>query len=278
MFAGEGEPLLHKDLPLFVATAREAGIDVSITTNGSLGRYELWQDVLPHLTWLRFSLDAGDDITYARVHGVSSIVYAQALQSISDAVRVKQELGLKATVGVQFLVLPENENSVEAAILTLQGLGVDYLTLKSYSRHPKMLKDKEVVYQQEIIEQLAEVAQKHQESSRMAIVFRRESMLAYTAQEKKFTHCRALPFGGYICANGDFYSCSTFIGDSRFLAGNLNEQDMQEILYGSSRRASVELGLNALQINEECRFNCRMARVNEFLEILAHEPEHINFI
>lgn len=70
MFAGEGEPLLHKDLPLFVKTAKEAGIDVSITTNGSLGNYALWKELLPYLTWIRFSVDAGTADVYANVHRV----------------------------------------------------------------------------------------------------------------------------------------------------------------------------------------------------------------
>jgi hypothetical protein len=58
----------------------------------------------------------------------------------------------------------------------------------------------------------------------------------------------------------------------------MNQQDMEEILFGPSRRATVELGLNGLHISKECRVNCRMARVNEFLQMLADEPEHVNFI
>ena len=35
-FAGEGEPLLHKDLGVFVKTAHERGIKVSMSSNASL--------------------------------------------------------------------------------------------------------------------------------------------------------------------------------------------------------------------------------------------------
>ncbi len=33
MFAGEGEPFLHKDLPQMVALSKDSGVDVGITTN-----------------------------------------------------------------------------------------------------------------------------------------------------------------------------------------------------------------------------------------------------
>ena len=34
MFAGEGEPLLHKDIGLFTQKAKGYGLDIAITTNG----------------------------------------------------------------------------------------------------------------------------------------------------------------------------------------------------------------------------------------------------
>jgi len=68
MFAGEGEPLLHKDIAELVAYARSYNLDVAITTNGVLLSAELTEKILPELSWLRISLNAGTDKTYSIIH------------------------------------------------------------------------------------------------------------------------------------------------------------------------------------------------------------------
>jgi cyclic pyranopterin phosphate synthase len=47
MYAGEGEPLIHKDIAGIVTTTKQSGIDVAITTNGVLLTKSLSEQVLP---------------------------------------------------------------------------------------------------------------------------------------------------------------------------------------------------------------------------------------
>ena len=68
MYAGEGEPLLHKDIGELILYTRTAGIDVSVTTNGVLFSKDLAEKCLGALSWIRVSLDAGRKETYARIH------------------------------------------------------------------------------------------------------------------------------------------------------------------------------------------------------------------
>lgn len=278
MFAGEGEPLMHEDLARMVATAKGAGIDVSITTNGSLGSSQRWAELLPHLTWLRFSLDAGSAEAYASVHGVAPKVFGQTLASLEAALELRDRMGLETTIGVQYLVLPENWRDIENALERFTRLGVDYLALKPFSLNPKMLRHGDVAYQEEMIEHLDQVTGRYQGRSRTNVIFRREAMNAYMNRSQNYRHCHALPFWGYICASGDLYTCAVFIGDERFKAGNINQQDMAEVFFGQARRDSVCLGQRDLSVGEECRLNCRMARANEFLEHLSLPPQHVNFI
>lgn len=70
MFAGEGEPLLHANISAFVRHAKENGLAVAITTNGVLFNREEAEECLPYLSWIRFSVDAGDPEVYARVHRI----------------------------------------------------------------------------------------------------------------------------------------------------------------------------------------------------------------
>ena len=278
MWAGEGEPLLHPGLEQMVATAKGAGIDVSITTNGALGNRERWAAMLPHLTWLRFSMDAARDATYSRVHGVKSGSLERTLASLQAALDLRRQRELGVTIGVQFLVLEENLEDIAPALELYSRMGVDYLALKPFSRNPRMLGDKDQDYQDQTIEKVAALVKAHGQEGPTKVVFRAESMRKYKDKERPFQHCHALPFWGYICASGDFYTCAIFIGDQRFRVGNINQEDMAHILHGPARQASVRLGASELAVEGECRFNCRMARVNEFLDTLVQTPAHVNFI
>ncbi len=46
MYAGEGEPLLHRQIDKIIRLTKSAGIDVSVTTNGVLLNKELSEKIL----------------------------------------------------------------------------------------------------------------------------------------------------------------------------------------------------------------------------------------
>ena len=278
MFAGEGEPLLHKDLPVMVKAAKDAGIDVSLTTNGATGTYEIWNEILPCLTWARFSVDAGTSKIYAKVHNVTENIFNKTINCIKEAVNVKKKYNLNTQIGIQFVVIEENYKDLEKAICLFREMGVDYLSIKPYSLHPGMINKKEVVYNKEIIQYIQKIVDAYKEKPEMDVIFRKDALESYANQKITFSHCNALPFWGYISSKGDFYTCSVFIGDERFKAGNIYKESMESIFSGKKRMNSIEFGKNELSINGECRTNCRMARINEFLEFLENKPMHINFI
>jgi GTP 3',8-cyclase len=277
MYAGEGEPLLHKGLRQIIETTKASGIDASLTTNGTVGSSELWGDILPDLSWVKFSVDAGTSGVYSRIHNVSEKFFDKTLGSISDAVKIKRDRHLGVALGVQFLVLRDNIADVENAIRLFSRVGVDYLVLKPFSLHPQMLKKMDVLYTEEEINDLQALVDRYTGTSTMDIVFRKGTMMRYVQDGKEYRHCLALPFWGYISSNGDFYTCSVYIGDEQFRTGNIYLNTVEEILFGEKRRASIGYAAEELLI-EECRKNCRMARVNEFLELLGKKPEHVNFI
>jgi MoaA/NifB/PqqE/SkfB family radical SAM enzyme len=279
MFAGEGEPLLHKGLPTWVESAKQSGIDVSITTNGGPATKELWGQLIPHLSWLRFSVDAGSPTVYSKVHSVPDYAFEKTVQNIRDALAVRDQIGSNCTIGVQYLMIWDNLADVENAIRLFSELGVDYFALKPYSEHPQMLNKSGFNYSEEDISRVRKIVSSHQaRGGKTRIIFREAATANYSENGKKFSHCRALPFWGYISSLGDFHSCSVFLNDDRFKVGNVYSDDMKTIFYGKKRHASVAFGATNLEVGFECRVNCRMARVNEFLEFLDNKPDHINFI
>lgn len=278
MFAGEGEPLLHRDIPSFVRVAKESGIDVSMTTNGAFGNCDIWEEILPYMEWVRFSLDAGSAGTYSRVHNVPESHFSRSLNSIKDAVKTRRDLNLKTAIGIQFLVINENLSDIRSVLELLPELGVDYLTLKPYSLHPQMTRKRDITYSEGMLSEIEDAVNSFSHSNCTDIIFRRSAFRKYSNGIKEYSRCSALPFWGYISSKGDFYTCSVFLGDERFIAGNIYDNTMSDIIFGEARSKSINYGEQELDTTKECRLNCRMARVNEFLESLKREPDHLNFI
>jgi radical SAM protein with 4Fe4S-binding SPASM domain len=283
MFAGEGEPLLHSHVYDLAASAYANGIDASITTNGSIspGR---WRFLLPLLTWLRFSVDAGTANVYAKIHGCKPDRFVDLLHGIDCALQIKQEIGLNTTIGLQFVLMEENVSDLEAFFRAFtcgeahqagDVLLPDYLTIKPYSYNPfshHVLPKPCVI---EDVERFLELCEKYRHTG-TEIYFREDAMRVYEAQEHNFQHCHALPFTGIIASDGNFYACPVWT-DERFLCGNIYKESMEDIFYGKRRREVIEFGASELDVST-CRVNCRMARTNEFLRKWDHEPQHVNFI
>jgi len=278
MFAGEGEPLLHPQLTDIVQHTNKSGIDVSITTNGMNGNYQLWNNILPSLKWLRFSIDAAGPETYASVHGVSGTCFNRTLSSLRNALEIKKLKNLPVTIGVQFLMIRQNLADIEKAIGCYEEMGVDYLSFKPYSEHPQMLNKSGFTYTCEMIEAVDKIVGMRSENSKIPIIYRKRATQAYAKGIHKYSSCCAIPFWGYVSSKGDFYTCSVYLNDERFKVGNIYSDDMNSIFSGQRRKKSIDYAEYELDLGQECRLNCRMARINEFLDFLKQKPEHINFI
>lgn len=278
MFAGEGEPFLHPALASLVTTAKDSGIDVSITTNGSAGARDAWEKIIPQLSWIRFSIDAGTPETYAKVHGVAADSFRKTLDNVAQAVAIKKSASAKTTIGVQYLLLGHNMGEIQQAIQLFDSLGVDYISFKPYSEHPQMLNKSGFNYTAEMLAEVERIIEASRPSVSAQLIYRKNSATHYQQGNMGFTSCHALPFWGYISSKGDFHTCSVFLNDERFMVGNIYQQDMQAIILGERRRQSIEYGCTRLHSQDECRLNCRMARANEYLSFLSNVPDHINFI
>lgn len=280
MFAGEGEPLLHPRIVEIVAYTQKCGIDVAITTNGMIGNAGIWDKLLPSLTWIRFSIDAATPETYATVHGTPKTTFERTITSLNEAVRVKREHNLSVTVGVQFLMIQQNIPDIEAALNLYSDIGVDYLSFKPYSEHPQMLNKSGFTYSLEMIDVIEKTVNAFliNNKTKTSIIFRKAATKAYSSETQRFNSCCALPFWGYVSSKGDFYTCSVYLNDDRFKVGNIYSETMEAIVFGEMREKSIVFAEHELEIGHECRLNCRMARINEFLNFLDHKPQHINFI
>src|SRR3989338_3706370 len=68
LLAGEGEPLLNKGIVPMLKESLRQGIDAALNSNAILLSEEISYNILPALTWARFTIQASDPDTYAEIH------------------------------------------------------------------------------------------------------------------------------------------------------------------------------------------------------------------
>ena len=259
MFAGEGEPLLHKNIDLIVEGTVRSGIDVSFTTSGTLLNK---LDPRERCQWVKVSVNAGTSKTYAAVHRTKERDWDTVWENIGSAVKRKGE----CMIGVQTLLLPEIQNEIQNLYDLCDARGVDYFVVKPYSQHKFSVTHayEDVVTREPVIR-----------TNHTQFIFRKA---AYETKEIAYEKCQATPnFWAYVMASGEVYSCSAYLLDERFRLGNINTQSFREIWQGEKRKENWRFVREELNIHE-CRVNCRMQRVNVYLDELTNGVPGRNFI
>lgn len=268
MFAGTGEPLLHKKIDAINLSAVGSGLDTAFTTNGILlDRLAS----LEHCTWVKVSLNAGTQDTYAAIHQTERKDWNRVWKGIRNAVKRKGA----CTLGVQCVVLPENCYEMQSMAQMCADAGVDYLVLKPYSQGTFSLTHKyEGVDYKAMREYLQGVTELSTDTFK--VIYRANAMGQEITGKHGFDKCNATPFMWcYSMADGRMFTCSAHLMDERFCIGNLNEESFQEIWEGERRRANWNL-MKSFNI-KKCRLSCRMAQANKYLQDFER-VQHIAFI
>lgn len=272
MFAGEGEPLMHRDIADLVPYAKQQGLDVAITTNGVLFDRKKLEAILPSLSWVRFSVDAGMPSTHKMIHRGGQSDFEKILTNLRDAVAIKRKENLSVVIGVQFLLIPENIDDLDPFVTTFRDIGVDNVQIKPYSQHPLSKNRYSIEYTE--YQKLEERVKKFSTSG-FQVIFR--SQTAERLMNKRdYPECYGMPFFTLIESDGSLIPCMMFYQNLEFCYGNLNDNSFAEIWQGEKRKSVLrKLTKNK---TEHCRDGCRLDAINRYLFHLKNPHAHVNFI
>jgi GTP 3',8-cyclase len=276
MYAGEGEPFLHKDIAGIIKHTKKSGIDVSITTNGVLLNELLADEILADIEWIKVSINGANKDTYAKIHRSKPDDFEAVIKNMKYAVKRRSENGYKCALGMQLLLIPENQHEAEPLAELARDIGMDYLVIKPYSQHPLSKTDRYKSIKYSEYTNLADMLAKFN-TSEFSVIFRMQTMKKWDDAGRNYKRCVALPFWSYIDAGGNVWGCSVYLGDDRFYYGNINESRFQEIWEGERRLKSLSWVEHEFDASQ-CRINCRMDEINRYLWELKHPAAHVNFI
>jgi len=276
MYAGEGEPFLHRNMAEIIEHTNESKIDAAVTTNGVLLKKKIVDSILGFAKWIKVSINGATRETYAKIHRTSPEDFDKVIENMSYAAKVKKNNNYVCTLGMQLVLLPENSHEVLRMAALAKDIGMDYLVIKPYSQHPQSKTTCYSSIQYGDYEYLENELEKFN-TDNFNVIFRISAMKKWDDGGRNYRRCLALPFWSYIDAGGNVWGCSVYLRDERFLYGNIYEQTFQEIWNGEKRMQSLRWVSEKLDTSQ-CRVNCRMDEINRYLWKLKFPPEHVNFI
>ena len=275
LIAGEGEPTINRAYIPAIETAGEVGLDIALNTNAILFNEEDLNRVLPHLSWMRCSVQAADSRLYAKIHDTNEKDFQKALDNIKLAVKLKRKNNWDVMIGIQQVLLKENGEQVDKLAQLSKDIGVDYYVIKPCHPHEA----NKFSYQTE--DNLVEKFRKH---LKKAESFSNETFKAIVrwnfleVSKRVYTKCLGIPFIIQIGAGGEVFTCYPKADQKEHIYGSLKEMDLEEIVKSKKFRDTCNWVACNVDVSK-CMPTCRQHNANNYLWWLTEEkPMHLNFI
>jgi MoaA/NifB/PqqE/SkfB family radical SAM enzyme len=261
-FTGGGEPTLHPDHPMLFEHTLSLGLKAALVTNGVVWRCP---KLLQGFSWVRFSLDAGNPATYARVRKANPTTMGRVLEHVSELAASGGPL-----VGIGFVVTKDNWREVIQAAELAKIAGVHSFRISAVFQ-PDNSK-----YFEEFHSEAAELCRGAATLS--TSTFRVSNMFGDRISDLDLGHpdysfCGYQNFTTYIGGDQNVYRCCNLAYSPRGLIGSIKEQSFRQLWESQTKRD----GFSAFDATgcPRCQFNDRNHTINELLE---KDPLHVEFV
>lgn len=273
-FAGDGDPLLNKSCHEMVEVSKAHGIDVALNTNGRLLSKKNIPIFVRDLSFIRISMNAGTSASYAHIHGTREEDFNEVVENLKMLVNEKKQSNSKITIGVQCVLLSQNQNEIKKLAYLVKEIGVDYLSIKPFLKHPEIKFDDNIENLEDVLESLTKFGEEVSDSQ-FNFVLRKTLFLDKFSRSYK--QCLSTDFMVEVDAKGDVYSCGPYIGDENHKLGNILKVDFQSFWKSEEAKKVREFVKCHVDVNN-CMPFCRPNSVNEFLWQIKNPPQHVNYI
>ena len=278
--------------PVFMDTVKrgsELGISMAVGTNGLVINRRKAEEILPHLTYFRVNISAGEPKRYAEIMGAKEEWFHQVCKNIKDMVEIKKENNLPVTIGLQMVLMPEYGDQILPLAKLGKDLRPDYLVIKHCSDN----EDGDLGVDYDAYEALYDKLQKAENLSDedYKVVVKWSKIEA--SGVRSYQRCYGPPFMLQLSGSGLVAPCGMLFNDryKKFHMGNIVDQRFKDIIQ-SDRYWEVVNYLASPNFNAQkmCGTLCLQHKVNEYLDGYKKgeftldpssslpEPEHINLV
>lgn len=287
-FVSDGESTISPVWSDAVVRGSELGLSMATGTNGFVLNRRKLETVLPHHTYLRVNISAGERHRYAEIMGVKEEWFDRVVQNIKDMVAIKREQGLGVTIGLQMVLMPQYADQILPLARLGKELRPDYLIIKHCSDDEAGTLGVDYAGYDALVDTLHQAEALSDESYKVRVKW---SKIEAKGQ-RSYQRCYGPPFMIQISGSGLVAPCGMLFNEKykKFHIGNIVESRFKD-LWASDAWWDVMNYLSSTDFNAQnmCGTLCLQHKVNEFLDDVRKggrdlvdpsgaPPQHLDFI
>ncbi len=264
----DGESTLNPAYEFSITYGHSKGLSMASGTNAYLLRDEaMLRRILPCLTYLRVNITAAESTRFQEIMGVKEGYFEQVCKNIALMAKIKREMGLGVTIGLQMVFMPEFIDQVIPLAKLGAELNADYLVIKHCSDDETgALGVDYAKYKDEDIRATLKEAESY--SNEHYTVRAKWSKIS-DGNIRSYSKCFGAPFLLQISGSGLVAPCGMLFGEKykKYHIGNITKQRFKEI-WGSDAYWDVMkvLGSDKFNAQKMCGSLCLQHSVNKALD------------
>lgn len=268
-FSGGGEPLLYKELPDIIEKLRSGGVRIGALSNGSNLRGRMADAFARHGAWIRISLDAWDNASYAASRGAGDDAFDRLMDNIGAFTARRSP----CVLGISLIVGESNCEHIADVCAMLKERGANHVKISgavvsndrdennNYHRKIKVI----------VLDQI-KMAKKLDDINFKIINHYHELTDRF---EKHYKTCPFANFLTVIGADCRVYACQDKAYTQSGLLGSIAERRFADFWMSEE----LKNRLATLDPSVTCTHHCVAHAKNMALhEVLSADPEHGRFV
>ncbi len=266
--SGGGEPLLYSYIEETMEELLNAGIDLSIITNGRF-LFGKKAELLSHAKWVRISLESGCAETYANIRGVGKEEFPLVCENIENFAKKNKN---KCELGINFVVGPKNYNEVYTTGKLMEKLGANHI------KYTALMSDEadklHAPFKREVVSQIKKLTQEAHTNFRIINLYESD-FVSNAVFKRNYSYCSIKDYVTVIAANSKIYYCHDKAYLSEGEVGDISIDSFKNVWFSEETTRKF----NMFNPEEKCRHHCvyddRNNLLNKFYDL---DDQHINFI
>lgn len=283
----DGESTLNSAFVHTIQYGASKGLSMAVGSNGYLLDEKKIREILPHLTYFRVNITAGEEKRYQEIMGVREGFFQRVCDNIRTMVRVKREMGLNVTIGMQMVLMPEFADQILPLAKLGQELRPDYLVIKHCSDD----EDGRLGVDYSAYEKLYATLKEAETYSGDGFDVHVKWSKIGDKGKRSYQRCYGPPFLVQLSGSGLVAPCGMMFNEQykKFHIGNIVTESFKDMIQGE-RYWEVVRYLASPEFNAQtmCGSLCLQHKVNEYLdgrakgqasaELIGQPPQHLNFV